>query len=199
MLLVEVFINVIHSPPGLNYTFTFSQLGRKMRYSMDSVITVLMLARVYIFFSLFSRFTKWRNTLAEHCCEAAGTQANTLFAMKCLLKESPYTLLIFNAVFSSLVFGFAVRTLERPYYEDEVGGAITPDDAGYQDYNFVSNGWWLIVVTMTTVGFGDFFPKTHLGRGVVVLACFYGVFLVSMMVVTLSESSEFTQSEKKVN
>jgi len=47
------------------------------------------------------------------------------------------------------------------------------------------NGWWLIVVTMTTVGFGDFYAKTYLGRLVSSLACIYGTFLVSLMVVTL--------------
>lgn len=56
---------------------------------------------------------------------------------------------------------------------------------------------WLIVLTMTTVGYGDFFPATHMGRFVVVIACFWGVFLVSMMVVTLTDSSEFTKGERR--
>jgi len=56
---------------------------------------------------------------------------------------------------------------------------------------------WLIVLTMTTVGYGDFFPRTHMGRFVVVLACFWGIFLVSMMVVTLTISSEFTKGEAR--
>jgi hypothetical protein len=56
---------------------------------------------------------------------------------------------------------------------------------------------WLIVLTMTTVGYGDFFPQTHMGRFVVVIACFWGVFLVSMMVVTLTDSSEFTKGERR--
>jgi hypothetical protein len=36
-----------------------------------------------------------------------------------------------------------------------------------------------------------------MGRFVVVLACFWGVFLVSMMVVTLTVSSEFTKGESR--
>lgn len=36
-----------------------------------------------------------------------------------------------------------------------------------------------------------------MGRFVVVIACFWGVFLVSMMVVTLTDSSEFTKGEKR--
>jgi hypothetical protein len=44
---------------------------------------------------------------------------------------------------------------------------------------------------MTTVGFGDFYSKTYLGRTVSVLGVFFGTFLVSLMVVTLSSSSKF--------
>lgn len=36
-----------------------------------------------------------------------------------------------------------------------------------------------------------------MGRFVVIIACFWGVFLVSMMVVTLTESSEFTKGESR--
>jgi hypothetical protein len=50
---------------------------------------------------------------------------------------------------------------------------------------------------MTTVGFGDFYPSTHLGRIIDVLACFWGAFLVSLMVVSLTISSQFTQQERK--
>jgi len=56
---------------------------------------------------------------------------------------------------------------------------------------------WLIAVTMTTVGYGDFFARTHLGRFVSIVACFWGVFLVSMMVVTLTVSSSFESKEGK--
>lgn len=49
---------------------------------------------------------------------------------------------------------------------------------------------------MTTVGFGDYFPRTHMGRFVIILASFWGVFLVSLMVVTLTNSSEFSIAEQ---
>jgi hypothetical protein len=45
---------------------------------------------------------------------------------------------------------------------------------------------------MTTVGFGDFVPKTYLGRVIAILACIWGNFLISLMVISLTVSSEFT-------
>ena len=50
---------------------------------------------------------------------------------------------------------------------------------------------------MTTVGFGEGYPSTHLGRFIGVIACIIGMLLVSLMVVSLTLSSEFTQEESK--
>ena len=50
---------------------------------------------------------------------------------------------------------------------------------------------------MTTVGYGDYYPRTHLGRFIGIICTFWGVFLVSMMVVTLTMSSEFEPKEQR--
>lgn len=57
---------------------------------------------------------------------------------------------------------------------------------------------WLIIITMTTVGFGEGYPSTHLGRFIGVIACIIGMLLVSLMVVSLTLSSEMTPEESKV-
>jgi len=51
---------------------------------------------------------------------------------------------------------------------------------------------------MTTVGFGEGYPATHMGRFIGVIACLIGLLLVSLMVVSLTSSSEFTEEELKV-
>lgn len=57
---------------------------------------------------------------------------------------------------------------------------------------------WCIVAVMTTVGYGDFYPRTHLGRCVAVLGCVVGQFFVSIMVVAMSNSAQFSSAEQRV-
>jgi len=56
---------------------------------------------------------------------------------------------------------------------------------------------WCIIITMATVGYGDFYPSTNIGRCVAVIACLWGNFIISIMVVSLTFSSEFTPQQRK--
>lgn len=50
---------------------------------------------------------------------------------------------------------------------------------------------------MTTVGYGDFYPKTHLGRFIVIVACIVGIYFVSMMMVFMTQKSILNETEFK--
>ena len=63
--------------------------------------------------------------------------------------------------------------------------------SGY-DWTYLWNSMWCVIITMATVGYGDFVPKTYLGRVITIMACIWGNFLISLMVISLTVSSEFT-------
>lgn len=50
---------------------------------------------------------------------------------------------------------------------------------------------------MTTVGYGDYFPQTHCGRFVGIICSFWGVLIVSLFVVALTNMLELNAPENK--
>jgi len=50
---------------------------------------------------------------------------------------------------------------------------------------------------MATVGYGDFIPKSVMGRILGILICFWGVVVVSIFVVTLISLLKFETAEEK--
>jgi Ion channel len=54
-----------------------------------------------------------------------------------------------------------------------------------------------VIVTLATVGYGDFYLKTHLGRILGLVVCFWGTFVVSYFVVTVTNMLTFAPPEEK--
>lgn len=59
------------------------------------------------------------------------------------------------------------------------------------------NSIWTVIVTIGTVGFGDLYPKSHLGRLVGIIICTWGVFIVSFFVVSINNLLTFNSNEEK--
>jgi hypothetical protein len=48
-----------------------------------------------------------------------------------------------------------------------------------------------MIVTMVTVGYGDFYPASHFGRIVSFVGAIIGTVLTSLMVISLTNTSAF--------
>jgi hypothetical protein len=103
-----------------------------------------------------------------------------LFGLKALMKEDPIGVVIFAFLFSLMQLSISLQLFER-----EV------------DENFanITTAMWNVIITLTTVGYGDYYPKTNFGRFVGVITAFWGVFFVSLFVVALTNTLELEDSE----
>ena len=74
---------------------------------------------------------------------------------------------------------------------------------GSMKHNYI-NSCWCAICTMTTVGYGDIYPQTLMGRLIAFLCSLSGVVMVSLLVVAFgtvmtmnnSQSSAFTVIER---
>ncbi|CDW81468.1 small-conductance calcium-activated potassium channel protein [Stylonychia lemnae] len=64
-------------------------------------------------------------------------------------------------------------------------------------FEYIYNSMWLVIITMTTVGYGDIYPQTHFGRFFGVISCLIGMLLVSYLVVGMNSLFDFTPQEQR--
>eukprot|EP01017_Pseudomicrothorax_dubius_P019658 TRINITY_DN2158_c0_g1_i3.p1 TRINITY_DN2158_c0_g1~~TRINITY_DN2158_c0_g1_i3.p1 ORF type:complete len:275 (+),score=81.80 TRINITY_DN2158_c0_g1_i3:816-1640(+) len=105
-----------------------------------------------------------------------AVKPNFMFVAKSMMKGYPFKVLTIALLGSIFLFAHALRLCERPI------NRLDPN----MDFGKFKNAIWNVLVTMTTVGYGDFYARTDFGRIVAFLVCIWGVFVVSLMVVTLT-------------
>ena len=90
-----------------------------------------------------------------------------------------------------LLMAYCTRLFEKDYYNTHP--QLTSDMSGFQDYDNFLNVMWLTTVTMTTVGFGDYFCKSHLGRLMSTIVAFFGILIISLLLVSLDRTTKLNQ------
>jgi potassium intermediate/small conductance calcium-activated channel subfamily N protein 2 len=161
-----------------------------IKVDIDLIISILVPLRVYLIFRFFAFYSNWTDDRAERICNECGVEGGVGFALKAELKERPYINVGLLMVFSILIFGYGLRNIELAFMQKAT-------IKNFQDWRYILNGFWCIFMTILTVGYGDLYPQTHLGRAICVVACLWGTFLISLMVVSITISVDFTSQESK--
>eukprot|EP01015_Nassula_variabilis_P020860 TRINITY_DN3666_c0_g1_i8.p1 TRINITY_DN3666_c0_g1~~TRINITY_DN3666_c0_g1_i8.p1 ORF type:complete len:566 (-),score=52.04 TRINITY_DN3666_c0_g1_i8:4-1701(-) len=183
--LLEIFVSFIHTPPGAELKFTINQLGKDTFLTLDTVISVVMLGRLYVCFRLFDHYTMWTDERASRVCQMNGFMTSPTFALKAYLRYRAHIILAIGLIVSILIFGIVIRAFERSFLFS----------GRRHQYDFIWNSFWCVIVTMTTIGYGDIYPVTHLGRLTTVFACIWGIFILSLVVVTLNDNVKLTSEQ----
>lgn len=194
LLVAEIIICAVHTPPYCdNVTVPIRTSGEStytVQVDLDLILSMMIPLRVYLLFRYYSFYSPWADDKAEKVCHDCNTMGGISFAIKAEIKERPYFVVGVLMILSIVIFGYGLRNVEVAFIQNV-------EVELFQDWTFIWNGFWCIIITILTVGYGDYYPATHLGRTISVVACLWGTFLISLMVVSLTVSVEFTPQEEK--
>ena len=199
-LLLESFIMAFFTPFGKdsdNYFFTGEMLDGVYVYPLDSLSTFLICFKSYYVFRLFMIFSKWNSEETLNIAKENKITVGVLFALKSSIKQHPFMFLIVSMAVSLGFCGFLVKVFEQGYTANASPTAGGTQKGGNPDFEAYLDSFWLIVITMLTVGYGDLFPKTHLGRIVIIYTTLAGMVIISFLIVSLSNWTDLTPEEKK--
>ena len=181
-MFLEILLALVITPPYIDSTFNVSMLGFTITYSMSAVFTFLSMVKLYVIVRLFGHYTEYTQTKAETICSKHAVVADSFFALKCYVQDSPFVGIGMSFFGMSLISALAMKLCEEP--QRTLFGQTTPN--GSLLFSLWDN-LWVIFYTTTTIGYGNIYPFTHFGRAICILACILGNMYLGMLVVTIHQ------------
>lgn len=185
---IELFINMIHSPPGayFKYTYTDNSKTGLVSYDTETLMFIFMSTRLYWAVRLLREHC-WYHTKSftvELLSKLNHVDLNTRFAIKLYMDQYPFTILLMCMGILLMLTSYASRICDRP-----AQGTLQV---------YMWDSIWMQIITIATVGFGDFFPITTCSRFFGFLAMSGGITSSALLVTLFSKKIGFTPQEYRL-
>ena len=151
------------------------------------MLRLASLLKVYLFIRALLTRTIFYSERSNRVTKIFNIELDYHFVLKCVMRHSPFVIALGWMFLGMLSFGYAIQITEKPLKD------ATDRMSHYHYFTCV----WEAFITMSTVGYGDHYPRTNKGRVVMVLCAFYGVVNLSLIVVSVANTLQMSLKEEK--
>lgn len=178
----DFLICMTHLPPSISLNFNITQLGFHSKLSCSDIIFSLSLLKLKYLILFIAQQSNESSKKSQIMLNIFPIENNLKFILKCVVHKWTYASFFITFWLSLIGFGALFRVFEK----DLSGNSIW-------DYS------WLAFTTESTVGYGDVYPKTHIGRFIAGIISVVGVFLFSYSVMAVRDLTELSKDELKLS
>eukprot|EP00759_Apiculatamorpha_spiralis_P032791 PhF_6_TR34166/c0_g1_i2/m.49979 len=156
---------------------------------------VAMFARLYLVISIVYRFSgAYRNrvevALSNHELRRTNFSIHPAMTLKMVFYSHTASCVIASAVAAAFVFSYSMFVIER----------TNPVPRGTNNFfGKLEQCWWFTFVTFTTIGYGDSFPATALGRVLAVVMMMAGIIVWTLFGGIVTNRFTLTSEHKYVS
>lgn len=120
-----------------------------------------------------------KNLYGRRVCHNAGVDHTLSFQIKASFHKNPITTYLVIATTLILSLAYTLRIFERPYYAFNFTEA---SEIHFMNFQYFSSSLWYVIVTMSSVGYGDMIASTPIGRCIAITSIIVGAVLLATMV-----------------
>ena len=193
--IIDFFFAIIH--PNLLFKNNFFKTGKnwnlvKIEYCVNDFLLVILILRLFYLAKAFILWSKFYDSRADRICKMMGKELSLFFGIKCYMIHQPFLFILFILLIYCFGLGYTLKIIEGPLLENRIS-----ENKNSGDYSKFLNCIWNILVTMTTVGYGDYYPKSFLGRVIMFFIAISGPLLIGIIVNEFQNATQLSVYEKK--
>ena len=149
--------------------------GERIVYLLSDFLLSFMFLRIYIIIKTAMSYSAYSGAYAKEICKSYGFDVSILFTIKSKLVISPEITVLQIFFVTVMVHSYVSRILEMPYSRTQGS-----------ELESLFTSIWFSIITLTTIGYGDYSPITPAGQIFTMLYAFWGALYLSLLVVACS-------------
>lgn len=132
---------------------------------IQSILLLLMFSWIYLLFRVIL-ITTFMDEKSYWVCKLNDCEPSYLFSFWCLFWTYHYQFVILNFAFFVVTLSYLVWLFDHK-----------------KVWNSYSTVIWMVIVSMITVGYGDYTPKSSVGSMVCLFAIYFGLYILGLFVI----------------
>lgn len=115
-MIIEVLLCAVMNYPslyGVDYTETAIPTAGTPYVLNDFMLCLMIFIRLPYLLRLILMLSDYQQPRAQRVCSIYGCDANNLFSLKCVMKESSHKVVFFALIISTITFSYNLRLFER--------------------------------------------------------------------------------------
>ena len=193
-LIFEIIFFMIHPfyfLEGVKVSIDYEELNVVYINDLNNVLVVFVVLRLYYFFRYLLYLTNYHCIKAYRLSKLFGVNMSMSFNIRCLQTKHPFLMLGLFILVLIVNFSYMLKIVEGPMT------LLVPFYIKMKiDFNSFIDCFYGILITLTTVGYGDIVPTTSVSKFLNIVASILGVCFLS--VITILFEYLFTLTEKEL-
>lgn len=185
--ILEVILAILHP----NLLCKDAEFQTSIRYNMKeitytindffSIIQGIRLSYLIVIVPICSQYFSGR---ADRVCKMMGKRLDLFFSFKCIFIRYKAIMLIYSFIIISTILAYLIKIANLPVTQRP-------------NFNNLGDYYWYVVITMTTVGYGDIYPDTTVPRVIGCGCAIAGSVVVALIINFFNEIISLKSEEKK--